>query len=156
MFLHADTYMCQICYAYVKVQDDLAQTQIHNENIILILRTRLKVIQRSGMYVTCRSKVLHASNIIWLCQRTKSCGPNTKPCQKQYILNFHVEYELRIRIMNLHVTLFYCDTPMCQIWYAIVKLKKSRNGQKYAHKGIQTDKQPTSYIPPVIPPQGEV
>ena len=64
MFLHADTYMCQICYAYVKVQDDLAQTQIHNENIILILRTRLKVIQRSGMYVTCRSKVLHASNII--------------------------------------------------------------------------------------------
>ena len=39
MFLHADTYMCQIWYAYVKVQDDLAQTQIHNENIILILRT---------------------------------------------------------------------------------------------------------------------
>ena len=36
----------------LKSKDVLAKTQIHNENIILILRSKVKVIQRPCMYVT--------------------------------------------------------------------------------------------------------
>ena len=44
--------ICQILQAYVNKQVYLAQTQIHCENIILILRLKVKVIQKSCMYTT--------------------------------------------------------------------------------------------------------
>ena len=56
MLSHDDTPMCQIWYAYVK----LAQTQIHGENIILILRQKVKVIQRSCTFVTHHPMVIHS------------------------------------------------------------------------------------------------
>ena len=46
MLSHGNTPKCQIWYAFAKSKDDLAQTQIHGENIIFILRQKVKVIQR--------------------------------------------------------------------------------------------------------------
>ena len=43
-----------------KRKDGLAHTQIHGENIILILRPKVKIIQRSWMYVTHRPMVIHS------------------------------------------------------------------------------------------------
>ena len=49
----------KIRYAYVKEQLRSYKTRIHGENIILILRLKVKVIQTSWMYATHRTMVIH-------------------------------------------------------------------------------------------------
>ena len=60
MLSHGDTPLCQIWYAYVQEQDNLRHNKIHGVNIILILRPKIKVIQRSQMYVTHHPMVKHS------------------------------------------------------------------------------------------------
>ena len=43
MLSHGDAPMCQIGLPMSKTKDDLAQTEIHGENIIWILRLEVKV-----------------------------------------------------------------------------------------------------------------
>ena len=52
MLSHGDTPMCQFGMPLSKSKDDLDQTQIHSENVISILRPKVKVIHRSWMHVT--------------------------------------------------------------------------------------------------------
>ena len=56
------SHCAKIWYAYifVDVQRQFCQTQIHGENITLILRSKVKVIQRLGMYATHRTMVIHS------------------------------------------------------------------------------------------------
>ena len=91
-----------------KSKDDLTQTQIHGENIISILRPK----------VLCQ---------IWyeFVKGQKSCGPNTKLCQKPYKFDLEVKGQHCIRIMNVCHTSFHGDRSMCQIWYANVKENRS-------------------------------
>ena len=60
MFSHGDTPVCQIWYACVKSKDTLAQTQIYHENMILIVRLKVKVTQRSCIYITHCPMMIHS------------------------------------------------------------------------------------------------
>ena len=101
-----------------KSKDEHAHTQIHGESIILLLRPKVKVIQRICIFVT------HRHNVIYSCVKydkttsldQKSCGPNTKPCQKTHTSHLKVKCQHRIEINADNG-----DRPVCQIWYANVK-----------------------------------
>ena len=53
--------------------------------------------------------------------------------------------QCRIGIMNVPDILSHGDTPMCQIWYDIVKVKK-KSGNESALRSIQTER--FLYTPP--------
>ena len=109
-----------------KSKGDLAQIQIHDANIILILRPKVKVIQRSRMYVTHYPMVKHSCARYGITvNRQKSCGPNTKPCQKLYKFDLEFKGQHHIRIMNKRNTFSHGDKPMCYIWYSNVKENRS-------------------------------
>ena len=59
----------KIWYTYVKEQRYLARLKSMVKNIILILRSMVKVIQSSWMYAT--NFTTHVPNKVWLCKRTK-------------------------------------------------------------------------------------
>ena len=42
-----------------------------------------------------------ATHKFCLCQTKKSCGPNTKTCQKPYKFDLEVKVQVRIGIMNV-------------------------------------------------------
>ena len=103
------------------------QTHIHGENIILILRSKVKVIQSvmnvcdtsyNGDTLMCETKYDYVKG-------QKSRGLNTKPCHKLYKFDFEVKGQGCIRIINVLDTSSYGDGPMCQIWYANVKAYRS-------------------------------
>ena len=122
------SHCAKIWYAYifVEVQRQFCQTQIHGENITLILRSKVKVIQRLGMYATHRTMVIHshAKHIMTMSKNKKSCDRNTESYHKPYKFDFEVK-DQRIRIMNVRNTSSRGDRPICQIWYANVKANKS-------------------------------
>ena len=60
MLSQGDTPLCQIWYAQVQQQDNLRHNKIPGVNIILILRPKIKVIQRSEMYETHYPMVIHS------------------------------------------------------------------------------------------------
>ena len=60
MFSHGDTPICQNLVCLCQRAKTSCQTQIHGENIILILRSKVKVIQSSKMYVTHYTMVIHS------------------------------------------------------------------------------------------------
>ena len=91
-----------------KSEDDLAHTQIHSENIILIL------IEAKGQLRTYKSHkcIWHiikwwytcVPSVVWLRKRTKSCIPNTKPCQKPYNFDLEVKGQCCIRTLWMYAT----------------------------------------------------
>ena len=60
MLSHGDTPICQNLVCLCQRAKTSCQTQIHGENIILILRSKVKVIQSSWMYVTHYTMVIHS------------------------------------------------------------------------------------------------
>ena len=60
MLSHGDTPECQNLVCPSRRAKTSCQTQIHGENIILILRSKVKVIQSSGMYTTHCTIVIHS------------------------------------------------------------------------------------------------
>ena len=70
----------KIWYAYVKEERRSCQTQTHVENIIFMMRSKVKVIQMSWMYLTHCTMVIHSwSNKVWLNVKGQK---NWKPCYK--------------------------------------------------------------------------
>ena len=59
MLSHGDTPICQNLVCLCQRAKTSCQTQIHGENIILILRSKVKVIQSLWMYTTDRTMVIH-------------------------------------------------------------------------------------------------
>ena len=58
------------------------------------------------MYVTHRPMWYdYVQIMIWLCQKAKIRGPNTKPCQKPYKFDLEVWCQIRLWIMNVRCTL---------------------------------------------------
>ena len=57
------------------------------------------------------------------------CDPNSKLCHKPYKFDLEFKGQRRIRIMNVthhnNATHSYGDRPICQIWYANVKVNRS-------------------------------
>ena len=108
-----------------KSKDHLAKTQMHGENLILILRLKVKFKQKSWMYAT------HYPMVTYSCARYGmtmskdfvkiSCGPNKKLCQKLYKFDLEVKGQCLFGIMNVCDTSSHCDRPMCRICYANVK-----------------------------------
>ena len=97
-----------------KSKDNLAQTQIHTEIILLILR------QRSRSY-RCHECTQHAvswwytyvPNFRCLCQRAKTILSGQKFIEKIWCWYWgqgHTE------VINLYVTLFHDDILMCRIY----------------------------------------
>ena len=85
----------KISYAYVKEQ----RHQIHGENIILILRSKVKVINvrdtlYHGITLTCQTKYDYVKG-------QKSLVLNTKQCHKPYKFDLEVKVQGCIRIMNV-------------------------------------------------------
>ena len=98
-------------------------TQIHGENIIFILRSKVKVINvRDTLYhgdtLTCQTKYDYVKG-------QKSLVLNTKSCHKPYKFDLEVKGQGRIRVMNVLDTSSHGDRPMCQLWYANVKANRS-------------------------------
>ena len=60
MLSHGDTPECQNLVCPCRRAKTSCQTQIHGENIILILRSKVKVIQSSWMYTTHCTIVIHS------------------------------------------------------------------------------------------------
>ena len=74
------------------------------------------------------------------CQSPKNYGPDTKTCQKAYKFDLKVKGQHRMGIMNVHDTLSYSETPMCQIWYANVNPKKIMGRtRKHVKKTCKSD-----------------
>ena len=94
-----------------KRKDDLAQTQIHGE--ILILWPKVKVIQRSSMYKTYDLSSYGDTLIcqIWndYVKGEKSCDPNMKTFQKPYKFDLKVKGQHLIGIINFRNTASYGD-----------------------------------------------
>ena len=65
--------------------------------------------------------------------------PDTKTCQKLYKFDFEVKVQGCIWNMNVGDTSSHGDTPMCKIWQANVKIKKSYGPDTNLHK--QTNRQ---------------
>ena len=114
MLSHGDTPICKNLVWLCQKTKTACQTQIHDENIILKMRSMVKVKQCSWIQSMTMSK-------------TKSWGLNTKPCHKPYKFDFEVKGLHRIRIMNVLHTSFHSDRPMCQIWYVNVKANRSHS-----------------------------
>ena len=68
----------------------------------------------------------------------KSCGPNTKSCQKPYKFDLEVKDKGHTGVMNVCASSSHGDTPMCQTWYANVKAKRSNGLDTNLHR--QTDR----------------
>ena len=82
MLSHGDTSTCQFWYDMLKEQ----RRQVYGESIILILRLKDKVIQRSWMYVTHCPMVIHScAKYGKTVKGPKHCCPNRKTCQKHHI-----------------------------------------------------------------------
>ena len=64
----------------------------------------------------------YAKQSMTMSKDKKSCGLNMKPCHKPYKFDLDVKGQGHIRIMNVLDTSSQGDRPMCQIWYANVKL----------------------------------
>ena len=94
-----------------KRKDDLAETQIHGE--ILILWPKVKVIQRSSVYKTYDVSSYGDTLMcqIWndYVKGQKSCDPNMKTVQKPYKFDLKVKGQHRIDIMNVRDTASYGD-----------------------------------------------
>ena len=102
---------------------DILPDSIHGENIILILRSEVKVINvRDTLYhgdtLTCQTKYDYVKG-------QKSLVLNTKPFHKPYKIDLEVKVQGCIRIMNVLDTSSHGDRPICQIWYANVKANRS-------------------------------
>ena len=123
MLSHGDTPICQNFECLCQRAKTFCQTQIHGENIILILRSKVKVINvRDTLYhgdtLTCQTK--------YDCvKEQKSLVLNTKQCHKPYKFDLEVKVQGCIRIMNVLDTSSHGDRPICQIWYANVKANRS-------------------------------
>ena len=88
-----------------KSKEDLAKTQIHGENIILILTKSQGQTQVMNVF----DILSHGDTLmcqIWYdyVKGQKSCALNTKPCQKPYKLDPEVKGQFRIGIMNVRNT----------------------------------------------------
>ena len=123
MLSHGDTPICQNFVCLCQRAKTFCQTQIHGENIILILRSKVKVINvRDTLYhgdtLTCQTKYDYVKG-------QKSLVLNTKQCHKPYKFDLEVKVQGFIRIMNVLDTSSHGDRPICQIWYANVKANRS-------------------------------
>ena len=102
----------------------------HGENIILILRQKVKVIQRSWMYVTHRSITLwwytQVSNMVWLCQRTYKLCPKNEAMSKTLLIDNWGQRSTPYCYHDVRDTTSYGDSSICQIWYG--KIKSNSNG----------------------------
>ena len=123
MLSHSDTPICQNLVCLCQRAKTFCQTQIHGENIILILRSKVKVINvRDTLYhgdtLTCQTKYDYVKG-------QKSLVLNTKQCHKPYKFDLEVKVQGCFRIMNVLDTSSHGDRPICQIWYANVKANRS-------------------------------
>ena len=88
-----------------KSKEDLAKTQIHGENIILILTKSQGQTQVMNVFdILSHGDALMCQ--IWYdyVKGQKSCALNTKPCQKPYKFDPEVKGQFRIGIMNVRNT----------------------------------------------------
>ena len=122
---HGDTPTCQNFVCLCQRVNTFCQTQIHGENIILILRSKVKVLNvhvRDTLYhgdtLTCQTKYDYVKG-------QKSLVLNTKQCHIPYKFDLEVKVQGCIRIMNVLDTFSHGDRPMGQIWYANVKANRS-------------------------------
>ena len=123
MLSHGHTPIWQNFACLYQREKTFSQTQIHVENIILILRSKTKVIQSSWMYATHRTMVIHSCAKQSTVKGPKIWGLNTKQCHKPFDLV--VKDQRCIKITNLLNTFSHGDRPMCQIWYDIVRADRS-------------------------------
>ena len=123
MLSHGDIPICQNFVCLCQRAKTFCQTHIHGENIILILRSKIKVINvRDTLYhgdtLKCQTKYDYVKG-------QKSLVLNTKQCDKPYRFYLEVKVQGCIRIMNVLDTSSHGDRPICQIWYANVKANRS-------------------------------
>ena len=78
MLSHGDTHICQNLVCLCQRAKTFCQTQTHGENIILILRSKVKVIAHECTWHIVPWWYTHVPNKIWLCQRTKKLRPEHK------------------------------------------------------------------------------
>ena len=92
MFSHGDTPICQNLVCLCQRAKTSCQTQTHGKNIILILRSKAKIIQSKCMYTPHRTMVIHscAKQSMTMSKDKKSWGLNTKSCHKPNKFNLEV------------------------------------------------------------------
>ena len=112
---HGDTSICQNLVCLCLRAKTFCQTQIHCENIILILRSKVKVIAHECTWHIVPWWYTHKPNKVWLCQKTKKLRPEHKACHKPYKFDPEVKVQGCIRIMDVLDTSSHGDRPMCQI-----------------------------------------
>ena len=112
-YMYGDTPICQNFVCLCQRAKTFCQTQIHDENIILILRSKVKVNNiRDTLYhgetLTCDTKYDYVKG-------QKSLVLNTKQCHKPYKFDLDVKVQGCIRIMNVLDTFSHGDKPICQV-----------------------------------------
>ena len=61
-------------------------------------------------------------------------GSDTKPCEKTYKFDLAGKGKDHIGFMNIRDTLSPGNTPMCQVWHANVKAKRSHGPDTNLHE----------------------
>ena len=107
MLSHGDTPTCQNFVCLCQRAKTFCQTQIHGENIILMLRSKVKVIN------------VHS------CAKQSMTILKDKKAKSWTQSNVINPINLTLRIMNVLDTSSHGDRPICQFWYANVKANRS-------------------------------
>ena len=146
MLSHGDIPMCQIWFAYV----DLAQIQIHGDNMILMLRPKVKVMNvcdtsSHGETLMCQIRY------DLVCQKTKKLRPEHKATSQ----TFEVKGQSCIGIMNVRNTTSYmdheCTRYIISWWYTHVPNMVSQC-QSRTRICILMDRETNRQSDPYIPP----
>ena len=107
------------------------QTQIPDKNMILLLRSKVKVIQSSWMYATHRTMVIHSR-----AKQNMTMSKDKKSeawTQSHFINPINLTLRSKVNIVSgswMYLTHLLIDRPMCQIWYANVKTNRSYRHDK--------------------------
>ena len=119
-----------------KNKEFMARTRIHVKKLIfLISRSKVKVIQRSSIYMTHRLIVIHPY--------AKYGMPTSKNKEVMARTRIHVKKLIflilrsTVKVINIRDTSSHSDTTICQIWYAYLKEQRSYDPDTNLHK--QTD-----------------
>ena len=127
-------------YACVKELRRSCPTQIQGKNVILMLRPKVKVIQRSWMYAIqspmCQI-IRNTSGHLWkdggvpfvwvdYLKEQKSCDPNTKSCQNP------IDFTLRSNVNVVSGSWMYATLPLmvldpCAKYNKLINFKANRS-----------------------------
>ena len=139
MLFHGDIPYAKIWYAYVTEQRQSCQSHIHGENIEIKGQGHTEVIQRSWMYTTHCTMVIHSHSMtMWKDKRYLAWT-------QSHVMN-PINLTLRSKvnvvsgIINVQDTSSHSDRTMCQIWLANIKTKQRYGPDTNLH--IQSDRSP--------------